>query len=32
MPADERSSFVHLLLVTSPFVLVTKSWEVTDPQ
>lgn len=32
MLADEYSSFVHLLLVTSSFVLVTKSWEVTDPQ
>lgn len=32
MLADEYSSFVHLLLVTSPFVLVTKIWEGTDPQ
>lgn len=32
MPANEHSSFVHLLLATSLFVLVTKSWEVTDPQ
>lgn len=32
MLADENSSFVRLLLVTYPFVLVTKSWKVTDPQ
>lgn len=32
MLADGYSSFVHLLLVTSQFVLVTKSWDMTDPQ